>query len=104
MMNYDDPETVKRIDKVPATVILFSHKKELESGVIVKDGAVVIRENGKETYVMPLSEFQLLGDHNIENLWLRLQYLIIWEQILPRSVRSAAHLRVWHTGSNMCAH
>ena len=68
VMNYDDPETVKRIDKVPATVILFSHKKELESGVIVKDGAVVIRENGKETYVMPLSEFQLLGDHNIENL------------------------------------
>ena len=67
-MNYDDPETVKRIDKVPATVILFSHKKELESGVIVKDDAVVIRENGKETYVMPLSEFQLLGDHNIENL------------------------------------
>ena len=42
VMNYDDPETVKRIDKVPATVILFSHKKELESGVIVKDGAVVI--------------------------------------------------------------
>ena len=68
VMNYDDPETVKRIDKVPATVILFSHKKELESGVIVQDGAVVIRENGKETYVMPLSEFQLLGDHNIENL------------------------------------
>lgn len=68
VMNYDDPETVKRIDKVPATVILFSHKKELESGVIVKDGAVVIRENGRETYVMPLSEFQLLGDHNIENL------------------------------------
>ena len=59
---------ITRIDKVPATVILFSHKKELESGVIVKDGAVVIRENGKETYVMPLSEFQLLGDHNIENL------------------------------------
>lgn len=68
ILNYDDPETVKLAEKVPATVIYFSHKELLEQGVIVRDGAVVIRENGTEQYVMPLSEFRLLGDHNIENL------------------------------------
>lgn len=68
VMNYDDPETVKRTGNLPANVILFSHKKELSAGVMVKDGSVVIREGGKEIDVMPLSEFHLLGDHNVENL------------------------------------
>lgn len=68
VLNYDDPETVKLAERIPATVIFFSHNVLLETGVIVKDGAVVIREGGEEKYVMPLSEFRLLGEHNVENL------------------------------------
>ncbi|MGN0368865.1 MAG: UDP-N-acetylmuramoyl-L-alanine--D-glutamate ligase [Wujia sp.] len=68
VFNYDDEETRKLADRVPAKLIFFSHKEELEEGVILKDGKVFIRENGEETYVMSREEFRLLGDHNVENL------------------------------------
>lgn len=68
IFNYDDPETMKLAKQVPAKLICFSHKVELEEGVIARDGEVVIRENGMETKVMPVAEFKLLGEHNLENL------------------------------------
>lgn len=68
VLNYDDEEVQKRSVNTFAKTIFFSHEKELEDGVFVKENGIVIREDGNEHFVMPLSEFHLLGTHNIENL------------------------------------
>ena len=68
VVNADDPEVMKRIGKITATVVCFSRIKELENGVFIKNGTVVVREAGSEKEILPLSEFRLLGSHNVENL------------------------------------
>lgn len=68
VINYDDPETMKLVDKIPCKVIYFSRKEMLDEGVFVKDGDVVIRENGEEKRVLSLKDIKLLGTHNTENV------------------------------------
>ncbi len=68
VLNYDDPETVKLIDKVPANVVLFSRSEILSQGVFVDNGKIVIKEDEKKTEVLALSDIKLLGTHNTENV------------------------------------
>lgn len=68
VINYDDPETMKLVDKIPCKVIYFSRKEMLDEGVFVKDGDIVIRENGEEKRVLSLKNIKLLGTHNTENV------------------------------------
>ncbi len=68
VINYDDPETMKLVDKIPCKVIYFSRKEMLDEGVFVKDGDIVIRENGEEKCVLSLKDIKLLGTHNTENV------------------------------------
>lgn len=68
VINYDDPETMKLVDKIPCKIIYFSRKEILDEGVFVKDGDIVIRENGEEKRVLSLKDIKLLGTHNTENV------------------------------------
>ena len=69
VVNYDDPEVRKRAEQVTnVRVLYFSRVKELEEGVFVRNGWIVVREAGKETEVLPLSEIRILGNHNVENV------------------------------------
>lgn len=68
VINYDDPETMKLVDKIPCKIIYFSRKEILDEGVFVKDGDIVIRENGEEKRVLSLRDIKLLGTHNTENV------------------------------------
>lgn len=68
VINYDDPETMKLVDKIPCKVIYFSRKEMLDEGVFVKGGDIVIRENGEEKRVLSLKDIKLLGTHNTENV------------------------------------
>lgn len=68
VINYDDPETMKLVDKIPCKVIYFSRKEMLDEGVFVKDGDIVIRENGEGKRVLSLKDIKLLGTHNTENV------------------------------------
>lgn len=68
VINYDDPETMKLVDKIPCKIIYFSRKEMLEEGVFVKDGDIVIRENSEEKRVLSLKDIKLLGTHNTENV------------------------------------
>lgn len=69
ILNYDDPITKKmaKDKRVKAKVIYFSRLHNLKEGVCLKDNAIVLRENGKEIFVINLSELKLLGGHNVEN-------------------------------------
>ena len=69
VMNYDDPEVRKRAEALTnVQVVYFSRLEELESGVFVKDGRILIRDGGHDTEVLPVSDIRILGDHNVENV------------------------------------
>lgn len=69
VLNYDDPEVRARENLIKnAKIIYFSRKEELQEGVFVKDGKVVVRENGNDLEVLSLKDVKILGDHNVENV------------------------------------
>ena len=71
VLNYDDPETVKRRDWVEkARVIYFSRKEILEEGAYVKDRTIYIKAapDSLEEKVIDLKDIKILGDHNVENV------------------------------------
>ena len=71
VLNFDDPETVKRRDWVEkARVIYFSRKEILDEGAYVKDGAIYVKyaPDRAEEKVVELKDIKILGDHNTENV------------------------------------
>lgn len=68
VLNYDDPETMKLVDKIPAKVVLFSRLEKLEEGVFVDGDDIVIKEGETLTKVLSLKDIKLLGTHNTENV------------------------------------
>ncbi|MDE6024787.1 MAG: UDP-N-acetylmuramoyl-L-alanine--D-glutamate ligase [Lachnospiraceae bacterium] len=68
VINYDDEETRKLADKIPARTIPFSRLSVLEEGVYVEDGKIVISDADVKTEVLSLTDIKLLGTHNIENV------------------------------------
>lgn len=68
VLNYDDPETRVRADRIRAKVIFFSRMECLDEGVFVEEGDIVIKEKDTKKRVLSLSDIKLLGTHNIENV------------------------------------
>lgn len=68
VINFDDPETMKLVEKIPCKIIYFSRRQQLEDGVFVSDGNIVIRRNRENIHVLSLSDIKLLGTHNTENV------------------------------------
>lgn len=69
ILNYDDLTTKKmaKDERVKAKVIFFSRLHNIEEGMFVKNGALVLKEDGKETKVIDTKDLVLLGNHNLEN-------------------------------------
>lgn len=68
VVNYDDPETMKIVHKIPGKVVYFSRQALLEEGIFVLDGKVIIRDKGEQIEVLNLSDIKILGNHNVENV------------------------------------
>ena len=68
VLNFDDETTRGLADRTAAEVVWFSRVRPLERGVFVADGWVVARLDGAAARICPLSEIQLRGAHNIENV------------------------------------
>ncbi len=68
IVNCDDPETMKLLDKLSGKVVRFSRINPLDEGVFVKEEKIVIRESDKDTEVLALSDIKILGNHNVENV------------------------------------
>ncbi|HXZ79550.1 MAG TPA: UDP-N-acetylmuramoyl-L-alanine--D-glutamate ligase [Terriglobales bacterium] len=68
ILNADDPECVRMAQGCAATVYWFSRKKEVASGAFVRRDRIVVRDREGEREIMPLSELQLKGAHNVENV------------------------------------
>ncbi len=68
VLNYDDPEIMKRTDGIKANICYFSHEAEPERGAFTRDGKIYIKNNSTEEYVLDIDRIKILGEHNLENV------------------------------------
>lgn len=69
VLNYDNAPTRALADRTKGRTVFFSRVSELEEGVFVKDGSVVIKTAVSEEpqLILPVSEIFIPGAHNVEN-------------------------------------
>ncbi len=67
VLNYEDEVTRKFGEKVAAKTFYFSSQRKLEKGIYLENGNMIYKEE-KEVVVCHVSELQLLGVHNYENV------------------------------------
>lgn len=67
VLNYDDIKVRSLISGIKSKIFFFSRKEEVPRGVYVKNGVVVIRENGKIYPILKAGELSIKGCHNLEN-------------------------------------
>ncbi|MDP2631438.1 MAG: UDP-N-acetylmuramoyl-L-alanine--D-glutamate ligase [Candidatus Uhrbacteria bacterium] len=68
ILNWDH-ETVRAMGgQVKGKLFWCSREYQDHNGCFIKDGKVVIRKDGEEKEVLPLVDFGLKGDNNIENI------------------------------------
>lgn len=67
VLNYDDPRTRSLAGQTSGQVIFFSRRHNLEEGVLVRGGRIVIRRGGAETDILNAGTLAIPGAHNLEN-------------------------------------
>lgn len=68
VLNYDNEITRKMADTIPAKVLFFSRLEQLEEGICLQDKQIVYVHNGVIDVVCALSDMNLVGDCNVENV------------------------------------
>ncbi|GAV21773.1 UDP-N-acetylmuramoyl-L-alanine--D-glutamate ligase [Carboxydothermus pertinax] len=67
ILNFDDPLIRSLGDKTPGRVMYFSRNTELNDGVFVKNGKIVVKSLGEEYEIIEVKDLPLPGPHNLEN-------------------------------------
>jgi len=68
VLNEDDPTCRTLGGRTRAEVFWFSRKQEVEKGAWVRDGKILFRDASGQREIMLVSEIQLKGAHNVENV------------------------------------
>ncbi|MBD5134906.1 MAG: UDP-N-acetylmuramoyl-L-alanine--D-glutamate ligase [Lachnospiraceae bacterium] len=68
VLNYEDKILAEESKKLPARVIFYSSKSDLEEGVCLAGDNIVLRLEGKEHLVCGVHDMKLVGIHNVENV------------------------------------
>jgi UDP-N-acetylmuramoylalanine--D-glutamate ligase len=68
VLNADDPTCVSMAANIKPQVFWFNRKREVDQGAFVRQGSVLLRRDGAEHEIMPVSEIPLKGAHNVENV------------------------------------
>ena len=68
LLNADDPASTPLAPRTKANLNWFSRKQPVESGAFLKNDQIVFRNSNGETTVLPVSDIQLKGAHNLENV------------------------------------
>ncbi len=68
LLNYDDAGVRDLAPHCKGKVVYFSRLTTLDEGVFVAKGQVYIRWQGQQHEVFNLSELQIKGEHNVENV------------------------------------
>jgi UDP-N-acetylmuramoylalanine--D-glutamate ligase len=88
VLNADDEATRELAGRTRARVLWFSRQRVLDYGVSVHEGWVVARLNGHADRICPLTEIQLRGAHNVENV-LAATACALWTGIGIGAIRRA---------------
>ena len=68
VLNYDDAKTRSMANRTKSRVCFFSRLHELEEGAYLSnDGMLMLAWDGRKMVLLPASELQIKGGHNIEN-------------------------------------
>jgi len=67
VLNFDDSVVKSLATRAKSKIIFFSQKQELDEGIFVKNGVIVIKENGQIYPILKTSELGIKGSHNLEN-------------------------------------
>jgi UDP-N-acetylmuramoylalanine--D-glutamate ligase len=68
VLNEDDDICIKMKEKIKASIMPFSRKKELDKGLFLKDNKIWIKWDNINCGICKVSDLQILGEHNIENV------------------------------------
>jgi UDP-N-acetylmuramoylalanine--D-glutamate ligase len=68
VLNADNEPCVAMTSKAKAPVRWFSRVKQVDEGAFVRGNQIFWRERSGERAIMPISEIQLKGAHNLENV------------------------------------
>lgn len=67
VFNFDNDITRSLSKQAPAETVLFSRRQRLEEGAYLRDGAIWLTNGMGSREVLPLTDIQIPGVHNIEN-------------------------------------
>ena len=68
VLNYEDEVLREFGKKAPATVVFFSSARVLEEGLYLQGEDIYYAHEGKKEHVINVSDLNLLGKHNYENV------------------------------------
>jgi UDP-N-acetylmuramoylalanine--D-glutamate ligase len=68
VLNADDPEAARMAKGLKSQLRWFSRKKEVDAGAFVRGDRIFYKDERVEREIMPISDMQLKGEHNVENV------------------------------------
>jgi UDP-N-acetylmuramoylalanine--D-glutamate ligase len=86
VLNADDEGARALGSRTTADVVWFSRLRQLDHGVFVRDGWIVAKLNGHAEDIAPVTEIQLRGCHNVENV-LAAVACALWTGMAPEDIR-----------------
>ena len=88
VLNYDNLTTRSFAGEAVGKTVFFSRLKELDSGILLKNGAITFRGEGRELEIIKADDIRLPGVHNIENYMAAIAATI--EFVKPEDIRYVA--------------
>lgn len=88
VLNMDDLEAAKMGQGLKSKLRYFSRKSEVDSGAFVRDGRIFYRDTQGDREIMPLTDMQLKGAHNVENVLAAVAIGMI-AGVAPEKIREA---------------
>ena len=67
VLNRDNEITLAFAREAPGQVVLFSRQNPLEEGVVLENGTICVKKDGKSRPVLPTEDILIPGVHNVEN-------------------------------------
>lgn len=67
VLNADDNIVCSLASRAKGKIVFFSRTKELDEGVYIKNGVIVIKQGEKITPILKVNELGVKGSHNLEN-------------------------------------
>jgi UDP-N-acetylmuramoylalanine--D-glutamate ligase len=88
IINYDNDITKSFCDEAKGKCVYFSRRNNLETGVILKNEKIVVKDEDKEIEIVNVNSIKIPGVHNIENYMAATAATI--QYVKPETIRKIA--------------